>query len=122
MRVTPRYDGPVILEIDGPLDDQLVPVTRQRRRFESVLAALTDDEWHAPTRCEGWDVQDVASHLVGVNAFWRMSMAAGLAGEPTRVLTNFDPATTPSMLIEPMRALPPAAVLEQLVASHDALL
>jgi len=122
MRVTPRYDGPALLEIAGPLDDQLVPLTRQRRRFETMLAGLTDDEWRTTTRCEGWTVQDVAAHLVGVNAFWQMSIMAGLAGEPTRVLTNFDPASTPTLLIEPMRALPPGEVLAQLVASHDSLL
>ena len=122
MRVTPRYDGPALLEIAGPLDDQLVPLTRQRRRFETMLAGLTDDEWRAPTRCDGWTVQDVAAHLVGVNAFWQMSIMAGLAGEPTRVLTNFDPASTPPLLIEPMRVLPPLEVLARLVASHDALL
>jgi hypothetical protein len=38
------------------------------------------------------------------------------------VLANFDPASTPSLLIEPMRALPPGEVLAQLVASHDSLL
>ena len=122
MRVTPRYDGPAILEIDGRLDDQLVPVTRQRRRFAAMLASLADDQWHAPSRCEGWNVQDVASHLVGVDAFWHMSVGAGLSGEPTRMLTNFDPASTPAMLIEPMRALPPADVLAQLDASINRFL
>jgi uncharacterized protein (TIGR03083 family) len=122
MRVTPRYDGPALLEIAGPVDDQLVPVTRQRRRFEQMLADLSLDEWQARTRCDGWTVQDVAAHLVGVNAFWQMSITAGLTGEPTRVLNNFDPASTPTLLIEPMRTLPPADVLGQLVASHDSLL
>jgi uncharacterized protein (TIGR03083 family) len=122
MRVTPRYDGPAIMTIDGPLDDQLVPVTRQRRRFAAMLGGLSDEQWRAPSRCEGWNVQDVASHLVGVDAFWTMSVAAGLAGEPTRVLTNFDPASTPAMLIEPLRALPPAEVHAQLVASMDGFL
>jgi uncharacterized protein (TIGR03083 family) len=122
MRITPRYDGPAILEIDGPLDDQLVPVTRQRRRFAAMLAGLADDQWGAPSRCEGWTVQDVASHLVGVDAFWQMSTRAGLEGAPTRVLANFDPAATPALLIEPMRALPAADVLAQLVASIDGFL
>jgi uncharacterized protein (TIGR03083 family) len=122
MRVTPRYDGPAIMAIDGPLDDQLVPVTRQRRRFATMLAGLSAEQWRAPTRCEGWTVQDVASHLVGVDAFWQMSVAAGLAGAPTRVLTTFDPRSTPAMLIEPMRELPPADVLAQLAASMDGFL
>ena len=67
-------------------------------------------------------MQDVASHLVGVDAFWQWSITSGLAGEPTRLLDNFDPAATPATLIEPLRALPPAEVLAQLVASMDAFL
>jgi uncharacterized protein (TIGR03083 family) len=122
MRVTPRYDGPAILTIDGPLDDQLVPVTRQRRRFLDMLTGLTDAQWRAPTRCEGWNVQDVTAHLVGVDAFWAMSVSAGLTGEPTRVLTDFDPKATPALLIEPLRALPPGEVLAQFVASMERFL
>jgi uncharacterized protein (TIGR03083 family) len=122
MRVTPRYDGPAVIAIDGPLDDQLVPVTRQRRRFLEMLAGLSDEQWRAATRCEQWNVQDVASHLVGVDAFWQWSITSGLAGEPTRVLDNFDPAATPATLIEPLRALPPTEVLAQLVASMDGFL
>jgi len=122
MRVTPRYDGPAVIAIDGPLDDQLVPVTRQRRRFLEMLAGLSDEQWRAATRCEQWNVQDVASHLVGVDAFWQLSITSGLAGEPTRVLDNFDPAATPATLIEPLRALPPAEVLAQLDASMDGFL
>jgi uncharacterized protein (TIGR03083 family) len=110
------------VEIDGRHDDQLEPVTRQRRRFLAMLAELSDDQWRAPTRCEHWNVQDVASHLVGVDAFWQMSINGGLAGEPTRVLTNFDPAATPAMLVEPMRALPPAEVFAQLEASMNSFL
>jgi hypothetical protein len=45
-----------------------------------------------------------------------------LAGEPTRVLNGFDPAATPAMLIEPMRALPPSDVLAQLDASMTGFL
>jgi uncharacterized protein (TIGR03083 family) len=32
----------------------------------SVLADLTPEEWHLPTGCPGWDVQDVASHIIGL--------------------------------------------------------
>jgi hypothetical protein len=67
-------------------------------------------------------VQDVVEHLVGVNTFWNASVRAGIAGAPTRVLVGFDPAATPQLMIEPMRVLEPAAVLEQLVQSNEALL
>jgi hypothetical protein len=65
-------------------------------------------------------VQDVVAHIVGVNVFWHASVRAGLAGAPTRVLAEFDPAATPSLMIAPMRALAPGEVLEQFVASNDA--
>jgi len=90
--------------------------------METMLADLGDEEWSAPSRCDGWSVQDVVAHLVGVNAFWRSSVTAGLNGSPTRVLAGFDPAATPPLMVEPMRALTPAAVLDQFVASNDAFL
>src|SRR6187549_2431957 len=100
MRLTPTYDEPVALSLDGDPADQAVPVARQRRRFEALLGSLDDAQWGAPTRCEGWSVQDVTAHLVSVNQFWAASVRAGLAGTPTRVLANFDPAAHPPLLIE----------------------
>lgn len=122
MKLSPRYDGPPVLVVDGPVDDQAVVVARQRRRLESLLAELDDEEWRSPSRCDGWSVQDVVAHLVGVNAFWESSIAAGLAGTPSRVLAAFDPAAHPPRMIEPMRTLGPQEVLEQLVQSDDGFL
>lgn len=34
-------------------------------RFEELLRSLDDAAWHAPTRCEGWVVADVAAHVAG---------------------------------------------------------
>jgi uncharacterized protein (TIGR03083 family) len=110
------------MSIGGELDDQLVPLMRQRRRLETMLVHLVDDEWGSPSRCDDWTVQDVAAHIVGVNAFWTASVLAGLAGTPTRVLTGFDPAATPALMVGAMRELRSDQVLDQLVASNDALL
>jgi uncharacterized protein (TIGR03083 family) len=87
-----------------------------------MLEGLADDDWSAPTRCESWTVQDVVAHLAGVNAFWRASVRAGLAGTPTRVLAGFDPATTPDRMVAPMRELAPQETLDQFVSSNDAFL
>ena len=122
MKLSPRYEAPPIITMDGSPDDQLAPVVRQRQRLAKTLAGLNDREWSAPTRCEGWTVQDVVSHLISVNGFWQMSTMAGLAGEPTRILENFDPAATPPLLVAPMRALAPSEVLDQFVASNDGYL
>lgn len=34
-------------------------------RFLELLRTLTDDEWRAPTCCEGWDVRAMAGHVLG---------------------------------------------------------
>jgi uncharacterized protein (TIGR03083 family) len=122
MKVSPRYDGPPILAIEGHDHHPGVAVLRQRRRFETLLADLSEDEWRHGSRCDGWTVQDVVAHLVGVNAFWQASVLAGLAGTPTQALAAFDPAAHPPLMIEPMRALSPREVFEQLVQSNDGFL
>jgi uncharacterized protein (TIGR03083 family) len=122
MKLSPRYDGPSAIEVDGAAGDQAVVVRRQRRRLEALLTDLADDEWRAPSRCDGWSVHDVVAHLVGVNAFWEASVTAGLAGTPTRVLAAFDPVAHPPMMIEPMRALTAREVLDQFRASNDGFL
>ena len=122
MKLTPRYDAPPIIAIDGAAGDQYEPVVRQRRRLAALLAELDDDAWRSATRCDGWTVKDVIAHLDGTNVFWRHSVLAGLAGEPTRVLANFDPASTPPLMIEASRETEPAEVLDQFIASNEAFL
>ena len=122
MKISPRYDGPPLIAIDGVADDQLAPVVRQRRRMETMLAALTDDQWQGPTRCAGWSVQDVIAHLNGVNTFWEASVNVGLAGTPTRILVGFDPAATPAAMVDAVRSLTRQEVYEQFVAGNDRFL
>jgi uncharacterized protein (TIGR03083 family) len=122
MKISPRYEGPPLISIDGAPDDQLLPVVRQRRRMEGMLAALSDEQWRAPSRCEGWTAQDVISHIVGVNTFWEASVRAGLDGTPTRILANFDPVATPALMVGAMQTLTAKEVLDQFIASNDGFL
>ena len=120
MQISPRYDGPPVLDLDG-VGDPSGPMMRQRRRFIETLRGLTDEQWATPSRCAGWTVKDVVAHLVGVDQFWAMSFAAGLRGEPTRFLAAFDPVATPAAMVERERALSPADVLERFAANAKAL-
>jgi uncharacterized protein (TIGR03083 family) len=122
VQIAPRYEGPPVISIDGVPDDQLVPVSRQRRRLEDTLSQLSAADWNYPSRCAGWSVQDVVAHLVGVNQFWTASVRAGLTGKPTRVLASFDPVATPAWLVAQMRELTAREILEQFASSNAALL
>jgi len=44
--------------------------------FADLVEALTDAEWDAATRCEGWQVRDVAGHVIGLCE----DVAAGVPG------------------------------------------
>ena len=121
MELQPRYDGPPLLRLDGEPGDVAGPLLRQRRRFADLLATLSADEWAAPSRCEAWTVKDVVAHLVDTNRFWVASMQAGLAGEPTRFLTGFDPVTTPALLVDAGRSSSAEEVLAQFVETEEAM-
>ncbi len=90
--------------------------------MQATVAGLSDEDWAVPSRCEGWSVKDVVAHIVGVNAFWRASVQAGLSGRPTRMLAGFDPVTTPASMVDAMRALTAGELVEQLESSNDSLL
>jgi uncharacterized protein (TIGR03083 family) len=121
MQASPRYEGPTIISIAGTPEDQLVPLLRQRRRFEATLMSLSDGDWSTASRCAGWSVHDVVAHMTGVNGFWRASVLSGLEGTPTRILATFDPVATPAAMVAPMRDLAHGEVLDQFVASNEAL-
>jgi uncharacterized protein (TIGR03083 family) len=120
MQIAPRYDGQPVVTLTGH-PDVAEGFFRQRRRLLASLALLSDDDWREPSRCDGWSVQDVATHLTTVNGFWRWSITAGLAGSPTRLLAGFDPKATPAALVDAAGSTPPSAALAALVESDEAL-
>ena len=122
MKLTPRYGEPCLLEVEPSLvPDPATPTVRQRARLQERLAHLDEDQWSAPTRCDGWSVQDVVSHLVSTNQFWAFSISQGLAGEPTRFLVDFDPVASPAELVQASRSQSAAETFEAFRASNDAL-
>lgn len=61
-------------------------IDEQRRALADLLENLTEEEWAAPSLCEGWTVRDVAAHV-------SMAAAASLGevlGYVVRARGNFD--------------------------------
>lgn len=47
--------------------------------FSELIAELTPDQWSTSTRCRGWEVRDVAGHVVGLSD----DVAGGVVGQRT---------------------------------------
>jgi uncharacterized protein (TIGR03083 family) len=113
------YDEDVRIEVDDELGPLIEPWLRHRQRFVERLGALSDDQWAAETRCDGWDARDVISHLITADGFWVVSLVGASAGAPTSYLADFDPTATPAALVEPMRAMPTSEVFQQFREGTD---
>ncbi|MFI0483848.1 maleylpyruvate isomerase family mycothiol-dependent enzyme [Actinomadura sp. 9N215] len=49
----------------GPPIDVRSLFAEQQAHFVELLRGLGDDEWTRPTVCPGWDVRDIAAHVLG---------------------------------------------------------
>jgi len=121
VQLTPRYDGPDLLRWEVPLGNPAVPLLRQRERLAGLLGGLDAAQWVAPSRCQGWTVQDVIAHLVGTNQFWAISIASGRQGTPTQYLATFDPVATPVQMVDAVRDQSAVDTLAGFVESNSAI-
>ena len=44
--------------------DSIELATEERADLVALLSDLTEDEWQAPSLCDGWSVRDVAGHVI----------------------------------------------------------
>jgi uncharacterized protein (TIGR03083 family) len=120
VQLTPRYDGPDLLRWEIPVGQPAVPLVRQHQRLAGVLAGLDEAQWAAPSRCEGWSVQDVIIHLVSANQFWTLSVTSGRNGTPTRYLMGFDPVAHPAQMVDAVEDQTPAETLARFIEANAA--
>jgi len=45
-------------------------------RFDDLVHLVAQDQWDAPTPCQGWTIQDLVNHLAGEN-LWLEALLAG---------------------------------------------
>jgi uncharacterized protein (TIGR03083 family) len=82
--------------MDLTRDETIDGMRHAYESFAELVGSLTDAEWHAVSRCTGWEVRDVAGHVIGLAE----DVAAGVPGSRNaeqeaasiRVLTPSDAA------------------------------
>ncbi len=109
-----------MITLDGSPGQIAAPSIRQRERLLGALATLTDEQWNAPSRCEGWSVRDCMVHLESTNGFWEASIRSGTAGKPTEYLAGFDPAASPIAMVA-ASALSPSELGDKMRSSAQSL-
>ena len=83
--------------------------------------ALPDAEWHAATRCTDWDVKDVVSHLVTVDAYWMFAFNAARTDDPpTTLLEHFDPSSGTDVQAAALREVSNAELADRFANGTDA--
>lgn len=92
-------------------------VHAERAALIDDLAQLDDEQWRAPSLCEGWTVHDVVAHMVDTARTTRLSFLAGLV----RAGFNFDRQNARG--VERARGASPQETLERLrqVASRTSI-
>ncbi len=63
-----------------PMRETVDALAEQQAELTGLLATCNDDDWRAPSPCEGWDVADVVLHLAQTNEL-AIASATGRFGE-----------------------------------------
>jgi uncharacterized protein (TIGR03084 family) len=69
------------------MDAVVEALAAQQAELAGLLGNLSGPDWHAATRCEGWDVADVVLHLAQTDEL-AMGSAAGRFAEVTTALAD----------------------------------
>lgn len=120
MKLSPRYGFAPLISLDGDPVAVGEALVRQQQRFVETLTTFDDDAWTRSSRCDGWSARDVIVHLESATGFWVLSLASGMAGEPSRLLADFDPVATPAQMTAASDLDGPDA-LERFAATSTAL-
>jgi uncharacterized protein (TIGR03083 family) len=82
--------------------EPLVDLVAAWRSIEELAASLTPSEWHEPTGCPGWDVQDVIAHILDIETQLLDGDAADITQTDAGVAALRDLA--PTALLDRLRA------------------
>jgi uncharacterized protein (TIGR03083 family) len=83
---------------------------------KSVITTLTDDEWAAPSGCEGWSVKDLVAHMS--SNYKEVVDPSPPPAEPI----NLPAERMMDLLVEPRKAWTNAQILDEYLATCDGAL
>jgi uncharacterized protein (TIGR03083 family) len=94
--------------LDPTRTETITGMVREYEAFATLVASLTDTEWATPTRCDGFDVRDVAGHVIGLAE----DVVAGRPGtrtpeEEAASIRNDTPAVAAGRLTTALAGLAP---------------
>ena len=89
------------------LEQMVDDLWAQHTELEVLLVECEPHEWHAPTRCEGWDVADVVLHLAQTNEL----AIASATGRFAEVANDFAASIAESGDAEAVRSVDDAAAM-----------
>lgn len=107
---------------DCSTEEVLAAHAAHRARLLDRLRSLPDAAWEGATRCDGWSVRDVVTHLITVDQFFGAAWKLGLAGDPPRLLEGFDPNRTPQQVMQAAARPDAATTLAAFEESTDRLI
>ena len=97
------------------MEDAVAELAAQQAELSEVLERLTPAEWHAPTRCDGWDVADVVLHLAQTNELAIGSAAGRFSAAVAELTAGVGPAASiddgAALMVERERGLDPVHLL-----------
>lgn len=80
--------------------ETIAGMLREYRDFAELLKGLDDAEWHTPTRCEGFEVRDVAGHVVGLAEDVVAGVPGSRTAEEEAASVRTEPATSAAKRLE----------------------
>ncbi len=99
------------------MDPVVEALAAQQAELAELLGDLAESRWHAPSRCEGWDVADVVLHLAQTDEL-AIGSATGRFTAVTAELADGLPAAASvddgaSLMVARQRGVPTADLLER---------
>lgn len=88
-------------------------VHAERRSLAADLSVLSPDQWHEPTLCAGWDVEDVVAHLTAAASVGRWQWIRSIIG------AGFRPGVHNERRMREHLGATPAETLSNFVAVID---